>query len=168
MFKKFTYIIPLAFVLFLNPGLIRAQAPKTVISGIVVDSKSGSPLYLAEILIEGTVQGTTTDQNGSFSMTTDRSNLSLRVSRMGYNTETVKILNNNTENLRISLSSALVELKEVVFKSEKVRYRNKNNPAVLLIDSVVAYRNQNRIESFDFLKYGKYEKTQFALSKHFF
>ncbi len=65
-------------VLSFNAGSVAAQqTPKTVISGVVADSKSGSPLYLAEILIEGTVQGTTTDQNGYFSMTTDRANVSL-------------------------------------------------------------------------------------------
>lgn len=165
MFQKIKYILLLVTIISLGSVPLDAQqTPRTLISGVVIDSKSGSPLYLAEIMIEGTVQGTTTDQNGRFSMTTDRASVSLRVSRMGFNSETVKILNNNSENLRIILTPALVELEEVVVRSERVRYRNKNNPAVSLIDSVVAYRNQNRIESFDFLKYGKYEKTQFALS----
>jgi len=167
MFRNNIYKVAVFVLIIFLVGeeSLRAQhVAKSVISGVVVDKNSGTPLYLAEILIEGTVQGTTTDQQGNFTLTTDLSNVSLLVSRMGYNTQSVKILNNSTEKLKISLSTALVELDEVVFKASKVRYRNKNNPAVSLIDSVIAYKDKNRVESFDYLQYGKYEKTQFALS----
>lgn len=53
---------------------------------------------------------------------------------------------------------------EVVVKPGKRHYKNKNNPAVELIDSVIAKKPENRKESYNYLEYEKYDKIQFALS----
>ncbi len=144
------------------------QVKKTVLKGIVVDGQTNSPIPAAAVVVEsttnGVTEGTTTDSEGNFLLSTNIPNPSLRVSRVGYETEIVKIFNGSTDLIKVSLTSSLTELDEVVVKARKVRYRNKNNPAVSLIDSVIANKDNNRNENFDFLKYGKYDKVQFAIS----
>jgi len=158
----------LFFLFLIGIGTInlygQQPASKMLVSGVVVDAKSGTPLDLAYVIIEGTSQGVSTDQNGHFSITTDRKNISLKISRLGYSDANIKVLNNKSENLRIELVPVDIELNTVVVKANKIKYKNKNNPAVSLIDSVVAYRDKNRVASFDYLQYEKYEKIQFALS----
>jgi hypothetical protein len=75
------------FLFFAGVGVItvagQQTASKMLVSGVVVDAKSGIPLDLAYVIIEGTSQGATTDHNGYFSIITDRRNISLKISRLG-------------------------------------------------------------------------------------
>ena len=140
------------------------QLGRTVLKGVVVDSKTGDPLPYSVIVIEGTPQGTSSDSEGWFSIYTNYSNITLRASCMGYKPEFLKISGKSTNHITIKLTPSSTSLNEVVIKAERIKYRNKDNPAVSLIDSVIAYKGKNRIENFDFLQYEKYDKVQFALS----
>ena len=56
----------------------------------------GNPLYGASIIIEKTTQGTTTDQNGEFSMKTTASfPFNIVVSFIGYESQTYEVLDLN-------------------------------------------------------------------------
>jgi hypothetical protein len=68
------------------------------------------------------------------------------------------------QTINISLTIASFALDEVIVKPGKKTYKNKNNPAVELINNVIARKDENRSETFNFLEYKKYEKIQFALS----
>lgn len=57
-----------------------------------------------------------------------------------------------------------IEIDELVVRGGRVKYRNKGNPAVVLIDSVIAYKEQNRSTNFESLKYRKYEKIVFSFT----
>ncbi|MDD2491751.1 MAG: DUF5686 family protein [Bacteroidales bacterium] len=57
-----------------------------------------------------------------------------------------------------------IEIDELVVRGGRVKYRNKGNPAVELIDSVVAYKERNRSTNFSSLKYQKYEKIVFSFT----
>jgi hypothetical protein len=62
----------------------------------------------------------------------------------------------------LELSDAL---QEVVVKTQKrAKYRNKDNPAVELIDLVIENKDKNRITSYDFVQYQQYEKLSLSLS----
>ena len=50
----------------------------------------------------------------------------------------------------------------MVVKGKKERYRNKDNPAMVLIRKVIEHKSENRKEAFDYFRYNKYEKLEFA------
>ena len=64
--------------------------------------------------------------------------------------------------MRLTLTS--ITLDEVVVRAKKKEYKNKDNPAVELIDKVIEKKYENRPEAYNYLEYKTYEKIQFALS----
>jgi hypothetical protein len=117
------------------------------------------------VFIPGTSIGTSTDINGKFSLQFTGRHDSISVASLGYRTYRAKINIGTTQVLHVRLETAARVLGEVVVKSGKrERYRNKDNPAVELIRQVVAHRDSNRIEHYDYTQYNQYEKLQFALS----
>jgi len=51
-----------------------------------------------------------------------------------------------------------IEIDELVVRGGRVKYRNRGNPAVVLIDSVIAYKEQNRSTNFESLSTGNMKK----------
>ena len=49
-----------------------------------------------------------------------------------------------------------------IHAGKKKRYTNKNNPAVELIRQVIAHRDSNRMQAYDYIEYQQYEKLQFS------
>jgi hypothetical protein len=139
------------------------NANKAGIIGIVIDAETDYPIPLAGVAIDGTTKITCTDSQGKFFLATTGLSTILRVSCIGYETKIVTIYSTSSV-VKIKLSPSSTSLNEIVIEAHKIKYRNKNNPAVSFIDSVVAHKGRNRNENFDFLQYEKYEKVQFALS----
>jgi hypothetical protein len=54
------------------------------------------------------------------------------------------------------------QISEVVVKAKRKRYKNKNRTSVQIIEKVIANKNINRPESFNYLSYEKYQKTVFS------
>ena len=59
-------------------------------------------------------------------------------------------------------SRALDEV--IIVGGKKVKYRNKDNPAVELIRQVIAHKDENRIKSYNTVSFKQYEKMLFSLS----
>ena len=154
-------------LLLLVSGSIMAHAQvarKTIVHGVVTDSRSKEPVPFADVMFEGTSIGTTTGTDGSFTIegviTTNR----IGVSSIGYEPMDVVITVGAVQTIKVLLNPRTVELDEVVVTEERKRYRNRDNPAVELIRNVISHRDQNRSQNLDFLAYDKYDKTWFALS----
>jgi hypothetical protein len=137
---------------------------KTIIKGTLTDALTGNPIPFASVFIKGTTIGTLTDNDGKYRIETSAAVKTISFSFIGYQAESRDIKQGieQTVNVRLSLSS--ITLDEVIVKPEKKSYKNKNNPAVELIDKVVAKRDQNRPEAYQYLQYKTYEKIQFAFS----
>ena len=91
------------------------------IKGYVSDKLSGEALVYANIVIEGTATGATTNSRGYFILVDAPSDsVTLMVSYIGYITEKIKLNNNNggTALLKINLTSKAIESKEVVVTAE--------------------------------------------------
>lgn len=108
---------------FLFALAVSAFAQKQPISGIVKDSLSGETIIGANIVLQGTTTGTTTDVNGNFSMNLANGDYTLQISFIGYTTVLKKIsVKGAPVQLNISMKSA-IEIKgvEVVADYAKVR-----------------------------------------------
>ncbi len=155
-----TVTLLLSFLFFSHLSI--AQRGLTTLSGKVVDSKSGEGLPGVNLALDGTNVGAQTDDFGNFTFQTRIKNERLKVSFIGYGTQTVKIVFGEYNNLTIKLVEGNTELKEVVVKVEK--YRNKGNPAVALIRQVIDHKEQNHKSGLNYYYYKKYEKVEFGIN----
>jgi len=137
---------------------------KTIIRGVVTDASTGEPVPYASVLLKGTSVGTLTDAGGRYFIETNTRASEIRFSFIGYDPETRTIHPGTSQTIDIKLRLTSITLNEVTVKPGKREYRNRNNPAVELIENVISHKNLNRPESFDYLQYEKYEKIQLALS----
>ena len=88
------------------------------VSGRVVDEK-GNPIPGATIVIVGTTQGVASDAEGRYSIATKPDDI-LRVSFIGYKTETVDIKGRDKLNIRLNLTEEnLEEVTVVAFGEQK-------------------------------------------------
>lgn len=152
------HIFPIFFLLFLNVQLFSQKT--TIVKGQVFDKKTNETIPYATIQFEGTSIGVTSDINGRFYVSTTLSVSKVKISYIGYKNQIISIKNGEQAELKVELDETTTDLNEVVVKVEK--YRNKDNPAVALIKKVIANKDLNRNESFDYFNYKKYEKVELA------
>ncbi len=152
---------PFLFTMLSYGFLANAQ---TVVKGFVKDAMTMQPIQFVSVYFEGG-KGIITGEDGSYSIITYHDKLiTLNFSRTGYKKITRKIIpgKEQTINIELELSAAL---KEVIVKTRKrAKYRNRDNPAVELIDLVIENKNKNKIKSYDFVQYQEYEKLSLSLT----
>lgn len=150
------------FALLLLMGMMANS--QTVVKGFVKDANTMRPLQFVSIYFEGG-KGVTSGEDGSYSIVTYKTNLkTLEFSFTGYKPIVKKVApgKEQTINVELQLSDAL---QEVVVKTKKrAKYRNKDNPAVELIDLVIDHKKDNRITSYDYVQYEQYEKLSLSLT----
>ncbi|AFL83267.1 outer membrane receptor protein [Belliella baltica DSM 15883] len=85
------------------------------INGTVKDASTGELLAGTNVLLEGTGRGSTTDISGNFEIRNiPQGTYDLRVSFLGYTTQTLKITVPNTEEINISLEQSSIFTEEFV------------------------------------------------------
>jgi hypothetical protein len=162
---KLQYYNLVILILLFFPFFVEAQiSGPTIIKGKITDANTGEPIPVVAIVFINTVTGTNSDVNGYFYLTGKKISDKIQVSCLGYETVEIPVLTGQIQTLNIHLKPQTKQLKEFVITQKKNRYRNKDNPAVTLINHVIAHKDVNRKEQFDNYSYEKYEKTQFALS----
>ncbi len=111
----------LIMALLLPQLIFAANAGK--IFGTVKDASNGNPLAGANVLIENTNMGSSSDQNGQFViLNVHPGTHSLRVSYIGYTTQTrtgVTVRSDNTTWIEILLSPAVIEGETVTVTAER-------------------------------------------------
>ncbi|MFW0718183.1 DUF5686 family protein [Pedobacter sp. N23S346] len=159
---RFSTILLSIFTLLLT-GNVLAQS--TVVSGTVRDASTKETLPYVSVFFKDTKIGTQTDINGKYTISSSGPQTALSFNYVGYQTITKNVLPSGTQTLDISLAPSANSLDEVVVVGgKKVRYRNKDNPAVELIRQVIAHKDANRIKSYQTVAYQQYEKMLFSVS----
>lgn len=133
-------------------------------NGVVVDAQTNEPMAYVYIYMPDYGDGTITDLKGEFTLIVKNllpTKNKIIASFVGYKSEII-YLSKNSENIVIKMDPAVQVLQEVVVRKQK--YQNKNNPAVDLIEKVIANKKQNSIEALDYFENEKYEKVQFAIN----
>ena len=83
-------------------GAATASLAQTTVQGTVTDAESGDVLTGVNIVISGTLEGTTTDLEGKFELTVPNLNQTLIVSFIGYQRQTVAIGGRTTLEIRLA------------------------------------------------------------------
>lgn len=159
---KYTLIIP--FLLFVFS--VSAQE-MTKVKGKVIDAQTEEPIPFAAVTFKAKNIGSTTDFSGNFSLETLFASNTIVVSSLGYKTKEIPIkLNSNNHGLVIRLEPDKIELGEVkiVSSRKKAKYKNKGNPAVLLIREVIKHRDSNRISNLNSYSIDRYRKIGFDIN----
>ena len=142
-----------------------ALAQQTKVSGIITDSKTKEKLPFVTIAFAGSTNAISSDTYGKYSISANENYAALKITYVGYETRIVPIEPGKTQQIDIALAPSRQLLQEVkVTSAKKVRYRNKNNPAVELIKQVIAHKSKNRLEDYNYAEYSQYEIMDFYLS----
>jgi len=166
MFSRRHLVVAIFMLLIILPGLnsFSQVSEKTIITGKTTDELTGEPLPFVSVILKGTTVGTVSDGTGKYLIETNARASEIVFSFIGYETVSKSFTPGKVQNINVSLKLSSINLDEVIVTYERKAYRNKGNPAVELIQNVIDHKEMNRIESFDFLEYRKYEKVQFAIS----
>ena len=136
----------------------------TIIEGQVKDLKTQEALPYVSVILDNTTVGTLTDNNGKYRIVTSTTAYKIKFSFVGYETESRIVTPGKQQKINVELMNSSIELGEVLVKPQRQAYRNKNNPAVDLIEKVIKHKEFNRKGNLDYFNYEKYEKIVFALT----
>lgn len=146
-------------------GYFYGMAQSITVTGIVRDSSTHAPLSNVSVYFKNGGRGRRTDADGKYTLTTDKSFSDIIFSLIGYKQITIHLKEGDHHELNVNLVPQFQELGHVVVKNKKQKYRNKGNPAVELIKQVIDHKDSNRMESYAYASYEKYEKLQLSLSR---
>jgi hypothetical protein len=160
----YIYCLTLLFLFAIGDDASAQVQPKTIVTGIVSDAKTGEPLAGANVVMEKSTVGTITDSKGRYRIETSNPSANIICSFIGYDSQSHPVQRGRTQAINFNLHLSSIAIDEVVVKPVRNAYKNKNNPAVDLIEKVVEKKDENRKERFDYVEYRQYEKVQFAFS----
>lgn len=147
---------------------VAATAQRTRVSGVITDEKTGEKLPFVSVVFPGkNPVGATSDLDGKYVLEGIPEKDIMQVVLVGYNAVDVKIKRGTTQTINVKLKQQTELLQAAVVEVKKVKYSNKNNPAVDLIRKVIANKDNNRIESREYYQYDKYEKLELGLNNYF-
>jgi hypothetical protein len=144
----------------------RSYSQKHVLSGTVLDRTTLEPLSNASVYNKTLHRGIRTDSLGRFNifLPAGSGRFALVVSMVGYTSQTLEGLAPDRDTLTVALVPTAEKMAQVVVTNKHDgKYRNKNNPAVELIRKVIANKENNRPESFDYASYEEYDKLEISL-----
>ncbi len=141
-----------------------ASAQYVKIKGVITDSFSKEPIPFVNVVFKGKNVGTTSDLNGKYALDSQWGSSTLIFSSIGYEVQEVDLDESNYQVINIELVPKSQELQTFEITSKKQQYRNKENPAVILIRNVLEHRDENRGKLFDYFEYEKYSKSEYDLN----
>ncbi len=121
------------FLFFLLTTFLSIAQKKCVIKGVVSDAKTGERLVGVNVFLDKTSIGTSTDNNGKFTLQNIRNgNYTIKATYIGYVTfsQNISINNNETKTINISINEQTQNLDEVrvIAKSEARKIRENAMP----------------------------------------
>lgn len=149
-------LLLLLFVLF-----VCTAWAQTKVSGKVFDD-SGEPVAYANVLFKGSVQGTITDENGTFYLESSKNWSTLIISFIGYKTVELPLTKKVTYKIKVVLEEEANTLDEIVIATGK--QPKKNNPAIDILRKIWERRRKNGVKQFNQYQYNKYQKVEFDLN----
>ncbi|TXG38450.1 DUF5686 and carboxypeptidase-like regulatory domain-containing protein [Seonamhaeicola maritimus] len=152
-------IIRLFSVLFLFT--FTSVFSQTKVSGHVFD-ENNEPISYANVIFQGSTEGTTTNENGKFYLESRETWEQLTISFIGYETLIVSLDKKVNYNLEFILKEETAQLDAVVLMTGK--QSKKNNPAIDILRKVWENKRENGLKRFNQYEYDKYEKVEFDIN----
>ena len=131
------------------------------ITGRVIDD-DGFAVSYASVQYKGHKIAVSSDGEGKFTID-KHPGWMLTVSALSYKTQTVKV-DANTNYLEIKMKDDSHKLSEVVVKTNRGKYKRKDNPAVELMRRVIAAKKKTDLSNYPFYQYDKYQKITLSFN----
>lgn len=173
--QKIRLYITLFLLCFVGLALAQDAGQTTGISGIVVDEDTGETLPFVQIYFlkstasQGMVAseiGTTSDIEGNFSISNNYDYTTLNFQMVGYKTEMVTLRKGqNRTNVKIKMKPDVYGLQDIVVtpKNRKRDYKRHGNPAVELIQNVIARKDSFCVKTSNQYTAKTYHRMSFSL-----
>lgn len=154
------FLIYLFFLLW--SGSLWAQTPGFFyVQGRVTDAESGLPIVGLRVIAPSLELVTETDSSGRYALEAPKPLERLEFRFLGYVNQVIKLSRDSFQVKNVVMKSETEQIKEVTVKPKK--YRNKDNPAVALIELVVRNRDKNRPGQWGSFHEEQYEKLVFGI-----
>ncbi|WP_374951986.1 DUF5686 family protein [Mucilaginibacter sp.] len=136
----------------------------TVVNGVITDATNKQPLPFVSVSFIGSTIGVTTNNQGVYTIRSVKPYTQLKVSYLGFKDAVLTVAPGKEQVINVRMAPSSKQLNEVVVKTAKRAKYVNDNPAVELIRKVIANREKNRPEAYDYVEYKEYDKMQFSLS----
>lgn len=160
-------ILILIIIMGVSLGMPLAKAQELItIQGKVMNADNYEPIPYASIKVVGASSelGTSTDEQGEYSLRVPEGYDQLKISSVGFSPEEYPIGTDPQQRIRVMLFPAN-SIEEIVVRApRRGKYSNKNNPAVELIRKVVEHRDENRLTGQQYAEFEQYEKVSLGMS----
>ena len=104
-------------IMMLAPLAVMAQ--QVVVSGQVLDDKTGAPL--GQVSVSAGKVSVVTNEDGAFTLKLDKQPERVRISHLGYKTRLVSMMDGQTEGLKVRMIPTTIQLREIVVVNEDPR-----------------------------------------------
>ena len=134
-----------------------------ILKGKVTDAETGDPIAFANVFLEGKTSGTTTDFEGNYLLSASSIGDTLRVSYLGYTTQSKALSKTSEQTLNFQLWPEAFELGTFVFEAGE-------NPAFEVIRQAVSKRetyDKRKLQAYQTKNYTKIEIDIDNLSESF-
>ena len=129
------YLNKWAKILFATLALVFSSAvhSQLKITGTVTDIETKNPLTSVSVSDSENTVTAKTDENGNFTISLPEGTKTLYFSKEGYRRFSENLSSAKSQRINISMKDRTTAVEEVVIRSQKKKYKNKDNPAVELI-----------------------------------
>ncbi|NII83230.1 DUF5686 family protein [Pedobacter sp. SG908] len=159
--KQTGLLIIAVMLLILSAENTRAQQKQ--LSGIVIDKSTKEPIPYATInIVDEVNRGARCDSAGRFGIGFSGQVKSIRISAIGFRSE-VRSISTPINLLTIELEPNN-KMDEVTVKATRIKYRNRDNPAVELIQRVINAREKNNARVSPMYTQAVYDKLSMSLA----
>ena len=135
------------------------------IDGYVTDAETGEPLPFVNVYYkENTALGTNTNLKGYYKLSTENLGGTLVYSFLGFERQELLVKRGDRKHVNIKLKPVNTQMKEVVIQTDRRKYKRKNNPAVALMEKVIAAKDSVDLKENDYFQYTKYQRLTFAFN----
>ena len=160
--QKIKFFLFSLFFLSVNAALLGQGVTK--VKGKVIDASTLEPISFATVSFQGTNVGVSTDLDGSYIIETRFPSDTLVVSFIGYLEQSVFIAKESKNEINFQLKSESLSIETVTVTSKKKKYKKKNNPSLELARKVIANRDKNRLDTYDYYNYDQYEMIRLDMN----
>jgi len=106
---------------------------QSTISGVITDGVTGEALIGANVIVQGTTDGTITDLDGSYTLTTSQTPpFNIEVSYTGFGTKTMEVSSNN-QIMNLSLDEGVLFGEEIVVSASRRKEKVQEAPASISV-----------------------------------
>lgn len=125
---------------------------QTKITGIITDSDMKGPLPAANVTVKGTTDGSTTDIDGKFSISTSKTSGEIVINFIGFVSKTISFSGQSGETINlgsISLESEASDLDEVVVVGRGIIDLAKDRKTPIAVSTITSAEIQDKIGTSD-------------------